>query len=145
MPSFHFPATVRQAAAAQALQATLVSDPTPRVIVDASVRTLGQGHTQAAGRAPCPSIIFWRSQQDCATIFSMNAHPYQELERLSIAEKRLLCEALIVSADSEASAPFTTEAQRSELRTRLAYHRANPGEPGVTLSQLKDQLLASSR
>ena len=75
----------------------------------------------------------------------MNAHPYQEIEHLSIAEKRLLGEALIVSADSEASTPFTTEAQRSELRARLAYHRANPAEPGVAFSQLKAQILAMSR
>ena len=74
----------------------------------------------------------------------MNAHPYKELEHLSIAEKRLLGEALIVSADSEASAPFTTEAQRAELRTRLAHHRANPDEPGVAFSQLKAQLLTQS-
>lgn len=49
-----FPATAFQEATAQALQATLVSDPNPRVgcvIVDARGRTLGQGHTQAAGQA----------------------------------------------------------------------------------------------
>lgn len=49
-----FPATALQQANAQALQATRVSDPNPRVgcvIVDASGRTLGQGHTQAAGQA----------------------------------------------------------------------------------------------
>ena len=75
----------------------------------------------------------------------MNAHPYQELGHLSIAEKHLLGEALIVSADSEASAPLITDAQRSELGARLAYHRANPAEPGVPFSQLKAQLLALSR
>lgn len=74
----------------------------------------------------------------------MNAHLYEELEHLSIAEKRLLGEALIVSAESEASAPLITEAQRTELRSRLAYHRANPDEPGVTFSQLKAKLLATS-
>jgi len=54
MPPFHFPATALQEATAQALQATLVSDPNPRVgcvIIDARGRTLGQGHTQAAGQA----------------------------------------------------------------------------------------------
>ena len=54
MLPIHFPAAALQEATAQALQATLVSDPNPRVgcvIVDASGRTLGQGHTQAAGLA----------------------------------------------------------------------------------------------
>ena len=74
----------------------------------------------------------------------MNARLYQGLEHLSVAEKRSLGEALIVSADSEASAPLITEAQRSELRSRLAYHRANPDEPGITLLQLKAKLLASA-
>ena len=52
MRPLYFPDTVLQAAAAQAVQATLVSDPNPRVgcvIVDASGRTLGQGHTQLTG------------------------------------------------------------------------------------------------
>ena len=43
-----------QQAAAQAVQATLVCDPNPRVgciIVDANGRTLGQGHTQQVGQA----------------------------------------------------------------------------------------------
>jgi putative addiction module component (TIGR02574 family) len=75
----------------------------------------------------------------------MNAHLFRELEHLSAAEKRALGEALIVSADSEASAPLVTEAQRAELRSRLAYHRANAGEPGMTFSQLKAELLATSR
>jgi putative addiction module component (TIGR02574 family) len=75
----------------------------------------------------------------------MNARLYQELEHLSAAERRALGEALIVSADSEASAPLTTEAQRAELRSSLAYHRKNPDEPGVTFSKLKASLLAISR
>ncbi len=43
-----------QQAVAQAVQATLVCDPNPRVgciIVDANGRTLGQGHTQQVGQA----------------------------------------------------------------------------------------------
>lgn len=80
-----------------------------------------------------------------ATLQNMNSHLYEELEHLSIAEKRSLGEALIVSAESEASAPLISEAQRTELRSRLAYHRANPGEPGLAFSQLKANLLATSR
>ncbi|MBK5206830.1 MAG: addiction module protein [Polaromonas sp.] len=74
----------------------------------------------------------------------MNSRLYQELEHLSIAEKRLLGEALIISADTEASAPFITDAQRAELRARLAFHRANPDEQGLTFLQLRAQLLAMS-
>lgn len=33
-----------------------------------------------------------------------------------------------------------TEAQRAELRSRLAHHRASPGEPGITLQKLKAKL-----
>ena len=75
----------------------------------------------------------------------MNARLYQELEHLSAAEKRALGEALILSADSEASAALVTEAQRAELRSRLARHRAHPEETGVGFSQLKAQLLGNSR
>lgn len=80
-----------------------------------------------------------------ATLRIMNTHLYEELEHLSIAEKRSLGEALIVSAESEASAPLITDAQRTELRSRLAYHRANPDESGVTFSQLKTKLMSTSR
>ncbi len=72
----------------------------------------------------------------------MNTRLLQELEQLSIAEKRSLGEALVVSADSEASAPLITDAQRIELRVRLAYHRENPDEQGMTVAQLKVNLLA---
>lgn len=75
----------------------------------------------------------------------MNAHLIEQLEHLSIAEKRLLGEALIDSAESEASAPLVTDSQRTELRSRLAYHRANPDETGVTFSQLKAKLLATTQ
>ena len=73
----------------------------------------------------------------------MNTHLYEELEHMSAAEKRSLGEALIVSAESEASAPLITEAQHTVLLSRLSYHRANPDEHGVTFSQLKAKLLAA--
>jgi putative addiction module component (TIGR02574 family) len=73
----------------------------------------------------------------------MNTLLYQELEHLSIAEKRSLGEALIISAESEASAPLVSEAQRAELHSRLAYHRTHPNEPGMTFSEFKAKLLAS--
>lgn len=71
----------------------------------------------------------------------MNLALCNELENLSVAEKRVLGEALLVSAESEASASLMTEAQRAELRVRLAYHRAHPDEAGVTVAQLKAKLL----
>ncbi|WP_367846479.1 addiction module protein [Rhodoferax sp. WC2427] len=74
----------------------------------------------------------------------MNAHILQELENLSSAEKRSLSEALIVSADSEASGALLTEAQRAELRSRLAHHRAHPDEQGLDFAQLKARLATSA-
>ena len=68
----------------------------------------------------------------------------EELINLSSAEKRELGEALIASAESESLAPIVTDAQRVELRARLAQHRANPNEPGITFQQLKAKLLASA-
>jgi putative addiction module component (TIGR02574 family) len=75
----------------------------------------------------------------------MNARLLQELQQLSTAEKRALGEALIVSADSEASAPSISGEQRSELLSRLAHHRANPAEIGVDFSQLKANILGASK
>lgn len=75
----------------------------------------------------------------------MNTRLHQALEHLSIAEKRALGEALIVIAESEAAASPITEAQRTELRSRLAYHRANPNEAGISLSQLSTKLLTAVR
>ncbi len=73
----------------------------------------------------------------------MNMQIDQTLEKLSIAEKRALGEALIASSESEASAPLITDAQRAELRERLAYHRAHPDEAGITVAQIRAKLLTS--
>ena len=70
----------------------------------------------------------------------MNARISQALQHLSAAEKHALGQALIGSTDSEANSPLVTDAQRAELRARLAHHRANPDEPGVTFSQLNAKL-----
>ncbi|MDO9314579.1 MAG: addiction module protein [Burkholderiaceae bacterium] len=74
----------------------------------------------------------------------MKAQIVEELIDLSPAEKRELGEALIASADSESSSAIVTDAQRAELRARLAHHRAHPDEPGVTFQELKAKLLASA-
>ncbi|MFT7722989.1 MAG: addiction module protein [Roseateles sp.] len=74
----------------------------------------------------------------------MRAQLADELIQLSPAEKRALGEALIASAEADADGPHQlTDAQRTELRARLAHHRANPGEPGVTLQELKTKLLGA--
>lgn len=67
-----------------------------------------------------------------------------ELVQLSPAEKRELGEALIASAESEAGARPVSDAQRAELRARLAHHRAHPDAPGVTLQELKARLLSQA-
>jgi putative addiction module component (TIGR02574 family) len=44
------------------------------------------------------------------------------------------------SIASEAFSPPLTDAQRSELRARLAHHRANPDEETATLADIKAKL-----
>lgn len=66
----------------------------------------------------------------------MPTHLYQALESLGIAGKRAL---------GDASARLITDAQRAELRARLAHHRAHPEEPGMTLTQLKTKLISATR
>lgn len=74
----------------------------------------------------------------------MRAQIANELIRLSPAEKRELGEALIASAEADTDGPRQlTDTQRTELRARLAHHRANPAEPGVTLQELKTKLLGA--
>lgn len=74
----------------------------------------------------------------------MRAQLADELIQLSPAEKRELGEALIASADADtADSRQLTDVQRTELRARLTHHRANPGEPGITLQELKTKLLGA--
>jgi putative addiction module component (TIGR02574 family) len=40
----------------------------------------------------------------------------------------------------DAAAPELSDAQRDELRARLAHHRAHPDEPGVTLDDIRRKL-----
>jgi putative addiction module component (TIGR02574 family) len=74
----------------------------------------------------------------------MRAQIADELTQLSPAEKRELGEALIASAEAEASAPAISDAQRAELRARLAHHRAHPNASGVTFQELKARLLGAA-
>ncbi|MCE4538084.1 hypothetical protein LXT12_12565 [Pelomonas sp. P7] len=46
----------------------------------------------------------------------------------------------------EAAAPQQlTDAQRAELRARLAHHQANPGERGVSMHELRAKLLGADK
>lgn len=63
-----------------------------------------------------------------------------ELERLSPRERLELAYGLLDSILHDESAPPLSDAQRRELRERLAHHRSNPGEPGVTLDAIRRRL-----
>ncbi len=69
----------------------------------------------------------------------------KESAELNVAEKRLLGEVLINSAENEAFSPPISEAQTLELRSRLAYHRLLPSEQGVSFQLLKANLLGAHR
>jgi putative addiction module component (TIGR02574 family) len=67
----------------------------------------------------------------------MNKVLMAELEKLGPGERlRLAYDLLDSVAQAEAAAPIT-EAQRTELRRRLAEYRANPTEPVVTLADIR--------
>jgi putative addiction module component (TIGR02574 family) len=51
-----------------------------------------------------------------------------------------LAQDLLDSVASETFAGPVTDEQRSELRARLAHHRAHPEEADVTLAEIKAKL-----
>jgi putative addiction module component (TIGR02574 family) len=55
-------------------------------------------------------------------------------------DKAALLEELKRLASEQAAAPLLSDAQRQELRSRLAHHRARPDEPGVTLEDIRRKL-----
>jgi putative addiction module component (TIGR02574 family) len=66
-----------------------------------------------------------------------------ELQKLDAGERlRLAYDLLDSVAQAEAVLPIT-EAQRAELRRRLADYRANPGEPMVTLADIRREFGAT--
>jgi len=66
-----------------------------------------------------------------------------ELQKLDADERlRLAYDLLDSVADAEAARPIT-EAQRAELRRRLADYRANPDEPVVTLTDIRREFGAA--
>ncbi len=66
-----------------------------------------------------------------------------ELQKLDADERlRLAYDLLDSVAQAEAARPIT-EAQRAELRRRLADYRANPDEPVVTLTDIRREFGAT--
>ena len=66
----------------------------------------------------------------------------KELEQLNARERLELAYGLLDSVLHDEAAPDLSDAQRRELRERLAHHRANPDEPGVTLDDIRRKLIA---
>ena len=75
----------------------------------------------------------------------MNAQIARELIELSPAEKRELGEALIASAEPELAHGALSGEQRAELQARLAHHRSNPDERGITFQKLKAKPLSAAQ
>ena len=67
----------------------------------------------------------------------------EELEHLDPRERLEVAYGLLDSVLHDQSAPPVTDAQREELRARLAHHRAHPGEPGVTLAEIRRKLIGN--
>jgi putative addiction module component (TIGR02574 family) len=67
---------------------------------------------------------------------------FDELEQLSSRERLELAYGLLDSVLHDQSAPPLSDAQKRELRARLAHHRAHPDEPGTTLDDIRRKLTA---
>ncbi len=65
----------------------------------------------------------------------------EELEHLNPRERLEVAYGLLDSVLHDQDAPPLSDAQRDELRERLAHHRAHPDEPGVTLAEIRRKLL----
>lgn len=64
----------------------------------------------------------------------------EEARALSVAE-RIELVADIWDSISETSEPPVSEAQRNELRRRIAYYDAHPEERGLSLAEIKAKLV----
>lgn len=67
----------------------------------------------------------------------MDSTLYEEIVKLDVATRFQLAQDLLNSVASETFATPLTPEQRTELRARLAHHRAHPDEPTFTLAQIK--------
>ena len=70
----------------------------------------------------------------------MSSSLYDEIVKLDAATRFQLAQDLLDSISSEAFSPPITDDQRSELRARLIYHRANADERTVSLADIKAKL-----
>ena len=70
----------------------------------------------------------------------MNSTLYDEIVKLDAATRFPLAQDLLDSVASETFAGPLTEQQRTELRARLAHHRAHPEEADVSLPEIKAKL-----
>ena len=66
----------------------------------------------------------------------------EELKKLTSRERLELAYGLLDSVLHDATAPELSDAQRQELRARLAHHHAHLDESGVTLDDIRRKLLA---
>lgn len=66
----------------------------------------------------------------------------KEIEQFSSRERLELAYGLLDSVLHDTAAPSLSDGQRRELRNRLAHHRANPDEAGVTLDDIRRKLIA---
>ena len=70
----------------------------------------------------------------------MSSNLYDDIVKLDAATRLQLAQDLLDSVASEAFSPPVTQEQHSELRARLAHHRANPDEETVSLEDIKAKL-----
>jgi putative addiction module component (TIGR02574 family) len=67
----------------------------------------------------------------------MDSTLYEAIVKLDAATRFQLAQDLLDSVASETFAIPISSEQRTELQARLAYHRAHPDEPTVTLAEIK--------
>lgn len=70
-----------------------------------------------------------------------NAALLEELARLTSRERLELAYGLLDSVLHDQSAPPISDAQKHELRERLAHHRAHPNDSVVTLEDIRRKLV----
>jgi len=70
----------------------------------------------------------------------MSSNLYEEIAKLDAATRLQLAQDILDSVASEAFSSPVTDEQRTELRARLAHHRAHPEEETVSLTDIKAKL-----
>lgn len=70
----------------------------------------------------------------------MNKALIDQLAALSSDERLQVAYGLLDSVIEERETPTLSDAQRQELRERLAHHRAHPNEPTMTLAEIRESL-----